>query len=175
MKTNSRAVEKLRSREAEPGSQAVGSRRFVTLRLSTLDFSTRILTSDPGMSLKTKEGCGKLRCGTIVLSQSCLISRSPDHRISDRAGHNGPPSEVASVSNATLSSPAPRPPKVCSAGLRGLINLGGCEMSLKARAGCCGSALRLRADEAGSSPESVKGDRLARELQFIFGYWKPQV
>ena len=103
------------------------------------------------------------------------ISRSPDHRISDRAGHNGPPSEVASVSNATLSSPAPRPPKVCTAGLRGLINLGGCEMSLKARAGCCGSALRLRADEAGSSPESVKGDRLARELQFIFGYWKPQV
>jgi hypothetical protein len=28
------------SREAEPGSQAVGCRRFVTLRLSTLDFWT---------------------------------------------------------------------------------------------------------------------------------------
>jgi len=40
MKTNSREVKKLRSREAEPGSQAVGCRRFVTLRLSTLDFST---------------------------------------------------------------------------------------------------------------------------------------
>jgi hypothetical protein len=38
--SNSREVEKLRSRETEPGSQAVGCRRFVTLRLSTLDFST---------------------------------------------------------------------------------------------------------------------------------------
>ena len=32
-----REVEKSRSREAEPGSQAAGCRRFVTLRLSTLD------------------------------------------------------------------------------------------------------------------------------------------
>ena len=177
MKTNSRAVEKLRSREAEPGSQAVGSRRFVTLRLSTLDFSTRILTNDPGMSMKTKEGCGKLRCGTIVLSQSCLISRSPDHPITGSRIALGtmahlPKSQVFQMPHCRFLRRARRQ---FVQRLRGLIYLGGCEMSLKARAGCCGSALRLRADEAGSSPESVKGDRLARELQFIFGYWKPQV
>jgi hypothetical protein len=37
METKSREVEELRSREAEPGRQAVGCRRFVTLRLSTLN------------------------------------------------------------------------------------------------------------------------------------------
>jgi hypothetical protein len=37
MKTNSRGVDESRSREAEPGSQAVGCRLLVTLRLSTLD------------------------------------------------------------------------------------------------------------------------------------------
>jgi hypothetical protein len=36
----SRGVEESRSREAEPGSQAVGCRLLVTLRLLTLDFST---------------------------------------------------------------------------------------------------------------------------------------
>jgi len=40
MKTNSRGVEQSRSRESDPGSQAVGCRLLVTLRLSTLDFST---------------------------------------------------------------------------------------------------------------------------------------
>jgi hypothetical protein len=40
MKTNSRAVEKLRSREAERGRKAMGCRWFDPLRLSTLDFST---------------------------------------------------------------------------------------------------------------------------------------
>ena len=40
MKTNSREVKKLSSREAEPGSQAVGCRRFATLRLSTLDLNS---------------------------------------------------------------------------------------------------------------------------------------
>jgi hypothetical protein len=124
--SRSRGVEQSRSFEAEPGSQTAECRRFVTLQPSTLDFSTRILTNDPEMSMKTKEGHGKLRCGTIALRQGCLISRSPDrqisrsrdHRISDRAGHNGPLARIASVSNATLSSSAPGPPTVCAAAAR---------------------------------------------------------
>jgi hypothetical protein len=40
--------------EAESRSQAAGCRRFVTIRPSTADFSTRILTNEPGMSMKTK-------------------------------------------------------------------------------------------------------------------------
>ena len=49
-----------------------------------------------------------------------------------------------------------------------LISLGGCEMSLKARAGCCRSIRRLRTGEVDSPLASDCGDRLARELQFLF-------
>jgi hypothetical protein len=41
-------------------------------------------------------------------------------------------------------------------------------MSFKARAGCCGSVLRLRTGEVDSPLASDCGDRLARELQLIF-------
>ena len=47
--------EGLRSREAEPAIQAVGCRRFVTLRLSTLDCLTRIRRNKARMSMKTND------------------------------------------------------------------------------------------------------------------------
>ena len=75
--SRSRGVEQSRSSEAEPGSQAVGCRRYVTLQLWTLDFSTRTFTTEPGISMKTKERCGKLRGGPIVLSDRPM-ARSPD-------------------------------------------------------------------------------------------------
>ena len=49
-------------------------------------------------------------------------------------------------------------------------------MSLKARAGCWRSVLRLRTGEIDSPRlESVCGERLARELHLIFGFREPQV
>ncbi len=60
LKTKDRQVEKSRSQGVEElGSRSkgleVGCRRFVTLRLSTLDFSTRICQNKARMSLKTKD------------------------------------------------------------------------------------------------------------------------
>jgi hypothetical protein len=56
--SSSREVEKSRSREVEPGRQAVGCQRFVTLQLSTLDLSTRIRRNKARMSMKTKDRAG---------------------------------------------------------------------------------------------------------------------
>jgi len=47
-------VKELRSWDTEPRRLEVGHRRFVTLRLSTLDFSTQICRNKARMLLKTK-------------------------------------------------------------------------------------------------------------------------
>jgi len=159
--SRSRGVEQSRSSEVEPGSQAVGCRRFVTLQLWTLDFSTRTFTIEPGMSMKTKERCGKLRGGPIVLSDHPM-ARSPD--LLGTMAHF-PESQVFQMPHCRVLRRArrqfvQRP--------RGLLDLGGCEMSLKARAGYCRSVLRQRTGEAGSPLASDCGDGLARELQFLF-------
>jgi hypothetical protein len=64
MKTKHREVEELSSCGVESTSREVGGRRSVTLRLSTLDCSTRIRMNEPGMSMKTKKEVKKSRSAT---------------------------------------------------------------------------------------------------------------
>ena len=75
------------------------------------------------MSLKTKDQHGKN-------SGSTRNSDLPP--VPGSAGHNGPIFQLAGVSNATLSSPVLGPADSLQRGRSRLINLGGCEMSLKA-------------------------------------------
>jgi hypothetical protein len=103
-------VEKSRSRGVEESSggnpdQTQSLSRTPGLGGWLLNSSTLRLqnsTNDPGMSMKTKDRCGKLGCGTTT--------QSPEHQIclsADGAGHNSPPFPIAGASNATMSSPAP--------------------------------------------------------------------